>query len=404
MSLSKIVVALTGSISCYKACTLISRLRQAGKEIRVIATPSALRFVGEATLEGLSGFPVQTEVFSKGTMMDHIQLVDWCDAAIFYPTSADTINRLSVGLAGSLPDAFFLAFDWKKPLFLAPSMNHRMLENPITQSSLEKLQAMGVRILPPEEGFLACGAIGAGRVYDPEQAVEELLSLSQLPRKKILLTGGGTKEPIDSVRSLTNSSTGKTATRLATLLAKRGHHVTLLRADSSAYQEKQGYTVHSFTTYDDLAALLQKEAQEGNYDCIVHAAAVGDFAIQSIHNGDKVLSLGEQEKIDSTASLSIALSPRSKLINQIRSKWGFKGCLIAFKLTVGADAELIQQKVQKLFSDAHASYVVHNDLNNIHSSKHPFSLYCKHGQELSVDSVQELAAEIENVLIKGEKR
>lgn len=182
MSQSNVLLLLTGSIACYKACTVVSRLTQAGVTVQTVATPAALRFVGAATLEGLSRRPVFTDVFEPGRALDHIELARAADLALVCPATANTINRLASGLADDPVGTLFLAWELKqKPWWIAPAMNARMWEHPATTASLERLRTWGVRVLDPIEGPHACGEGGAGRLLEPDQIVAEILAA--LPRK-----------------------------------------------------------------------------------------------------------------------------------------------------------------------------------------------------------------------------
>lgn len=182
MSQSNVLLLLTGSIACYKACTVVSRLTQAGVTVQTVATPAALRFVGAVTLEGLSRRPVFTDVFEPGRALDHIELARAADLALVCPATANTINRLASGLADDPVGTLFLAWELKqKPWWIAPAMNARMWEHPATTASLERLRTWGVRVLDPIEGPHACGEGGAGRLLEPDQIVAEILAA--LPRK-----------------------------------------------------------------------------------------------------------------------------------------------------------------------------------------------------------------------------
>lgn len=173
----RLLFLLSGSISCYKACHAISRLVQAGIEVQTVATPGALRFIGPATLEGLTGRAPFTDVWAPGRAMDHIQLARWADLAVVCPATANTLNRLASGLADDPVGALFLAWELKKKSWwVAPAMNCAMLAHPATQASIQKLETMGVRVLPGEAGALACGEIGAGRLVEPESLVLQLLA------------------------------------------------------------------------------------------------------------------------------------------------------------------------------------------------------------------------------------
>lgn len=164
---SRILFGLSGSIAAYKACQVISRLVQAGHEVQTVATAGALRFVGAATLEGLSGKPVFSDIYREGAMMDHIHLARWADAAILCPASASTIGRLANGIADDPVGALFLAWDFKKPYWIAPAMNSSMLAHPAVQANLAKLREWSAIVLPTDAGNQACGEVGDGRLLDP---------------------------------------------------------------------------------------------------------------------------------------------------------------------------------------------------------------------------------------------
>lgn len=182
MSRGNVLFLLSGSIACYKACTVISRLAQAGVTVQTVATPSALRFVGRATLEGLSGRPVFTDLWEEGRALDHIELARAADLALLCPATANTINRLAGGLADDAVGALFLAWELKdKPWWLAPAMNGRMWDHPATAASLGKLRSWGVQVLDPIDGAHACGEEGPGRLADPESIAAAVLAA--LPRR-----------------------------------------------------------------------------------------------------------------------------------------------------------------------------------------------------------------------------
>jgi phosphopantothenoylcysteine decarboxylase/phosphopantothenate--cysteine ligase len=177
MSRGNILLCLSGSISAYKACTVASRLTQAGVTVQTAATDAALRFVGAATLEGLSGRPVFSNLWEEGRAMDHIALAREADLALLCPATANTINRLAAGLADDPVGALFLAWELdRKPWWIAPAMNHRMWKHPSTTASLEKLRGWGLRVLDPVEGPQACGEVGPGRLADPEHIAAEVLA------------------------------------------------------------------------------------------------------------------------------------------------------------------------------------------------------------------------------------
>lgn len=170
----KILFSLTGSIACFKACDIISELKKRGHEIQVVATHGALNFVGEMTLEGLTGRRVLSDIYSSGEAMDHIHLHEWADIILTCPVSANRLNQFAAGIAPDLLGNLFLSYDFKKPWFLVPAMNPKMYAHPITQSSVEKLTALGLKFIGPSSGEVACGDFGLGRMVEREELLEKL--------------------------------------------------------------------------------------------------------------------------------------------------------------------------------------------------------------------------------------
>jgi phosphopantothenoylcysteine decarboxylase/phosphopantothenate--cysteine ligase len=177
MSRGNILFGVTGSIAAYKACTVVSRLAQAGVEVQVVATAAALRFVGEPTWEGLSGRPVFSDLWQGGRAMDHIELARHADLAVVCPATAASLNRLSAGLAEDALGTLFLAWELKaKPWWVVPAMNASMWAHPATQASVAKLTSWGVTVIEPDSGAHACGESGSGRLPDPEGIAARLLA------------------------------------------------------------------------------------------------------------------------------------------------------------------------------------------------------------------------------------
>ncbi len=168
-----ILLHVSGSISAYKSCALISLLKKNNFDVRVVATESALKFVGKASFEGLTRNKIETEMFNCADPIPHINLAqNWADLILSYPCSANTINRLAAGLADDLFGAVCLANNFEKPLLIAPAMNTQMFLHPSVQENLKKLESWGAKILPAESGVLACGTSGIGRLLSPEKAFE----------------------------------------------------------------------------------------------------------------------------------------------------------------------------------------------------------------------------------------
>jgi len=179
----RILFQLTGSIACFKACDLISRLVKRGCAVQTVASPGALRFIGAATLEGLTGRPTFSDLYAAGQTMDHIHLARWADVALLCPATANSMNRLAAGLADDAIGALFLAWEVaSKPYLIAPAMNAAMWDHPATRTSRERLAGFGARILPVGDGRLACGEHGEGRLAEVAQIEDAVLKVLEVPR------------------------------------------------------------------------------------------------------------------------------------------------------------------------------------------------------------------------------
>lgn len=172
--MSKFLVKISGSIAAYKTCALLSRLVQEGHEVQTIASQAALQFVGAATLEGLTGRAVVTDLYATGQQMDHIHLNRWADAVLLCPATARTINGFAAGVGDELLSTFFLAHDFSKPYFIVPAMNQAMYQHPATQQALKTLEAWGIRFINGEAGKQACGESGMGRMAEPDAIYAQL--------------------------------------------------------------------------------------------------------------------------------------------------------------------------------------------------------------------------------------
>lgn len=391
MSLSNknILIGISGSIASYKVCELISLLKKQNANVKTIATDSALQFVGKATLEGLSGNPVVTSDFSDGQMMAHIQLAKWADVFIIAPATAQTVNSLCAGTGHSPLISTYLAYDLKKPLLVAPAMNTQMLFHPTTQQSFKQLSAWGLRILSSDSGDLACGDVGEGRLLEPQVLFTEIhAALFPTSKLSILITAGGTKIPIDSVRAITNTSTGRTGTLLADYFSKRHYSVELLLSKDA---EAPVFTknVERFETYSDLSKLLEEKLKKNKYDLVIHSAAVSDFAVESIDG---------KGKIPSGSSLVLNLYPTEKIIAKIKT-WNKNCKLVGFKLTDTPSEENRHHAIKKLFTQS-ADWVIHNDLSQITKNSHQFELFDAKKKIAVCNQKQELGPLIENSILK----
>jgi phosphopantothenoylcysteine decarboxylase/phosphopantothenate--cysteine ligase len=402
MSGSNIVFVLTGSVSGYKACDAISRLVQLGHRVRTVATESALKFVGAATLEGLTGERVLSDLFQPGAALEHIQLTRWADAVVVCPASANTLNRFAAGLADDFAGALFLAHDRSKPFLVAPAMNPAMWRHPATEDAVEKLARWGVRFISVGDGRTACGEVGEGRLAEPPDIVAAVESALARParRLRVLVTSGGTAEPIDGVRVLTNASTGRTGAGIAGHLARCGHDVLLLRARDSA-AAAPGCREESFFSFADLDALFSRVLSSERFDAIIHAAAVSDFGVGEVIVDGRPRSPAAG-KMDSESSPVLRLRPLPKLVEGLRARGQNESMrIVAFKLTRGEDREGGLRAVKRLFEHSGADLVVHNDLVDRNGADaFPSEIHFADGSPLERCATRsQLAASLERILV-----
>jgi phosphopantothenoylcysteine decarboxylase/phosphopantothenate--cysteine ligase len=403
-SKSKILFQLSGSIACFKACSVISALVKQGCEVQVVATRSALEFVGLATLEGLSGRPVLTSVFEPGEYMAHIHLMNWADLIILCPATANTISKLASGVGDDLISTLFLAYDFKKPYLLVPAMNTKMYLHPSTQHSIQILKNWGLEILETASGVLACGEEGLGRLLEPDQIMVEIqkkISLSELSLEnplKILITSGGTREAIDGVRAISNLSTGRTGAHIAEYFASLGHKVSYLNAKEAA-QPTLPVQKFSFTSFLDLQRSLENILKNNHFDAVIHAAAVSDFTIDKIESLEGSQEAQTNSKMDSDIEITLRLKKTPKLIDQIkRFSTNRDLVLIAFKLLVNASEDDTQSAVDKLFVSSKADVVVSNQLSDVHEIKHKAQIFDSTKLLKAVKDKSELAVELESYI------
>ena len=385
-----ILIKMTGSIACFKACALISKLVQAGHHVKVVASPSALKFIGVATLEGLTGEKVLTDLWESGQAMAHIHLMRWADLIAVIPASAHFINRIGYGVGDDLLTTLFLAHDFKKPYLIAPAMNTSMYLHPTTQQSIARLKEMGLEILESASGVLACGEVGYGRLIEPGPLQEEIekrlnSALSDSSKKsgtavalpKILITSGGTQEPIDSVRMITNVSTGATGAELTDRLESLGFSIVLVHAKTALLPESSCEKI-AFQTSQDLRSALSIRLSRGDVGAVIHLAAVSDF-ILSDWEQDGIKHLGaDSGKISSQSELTLHFKKNVKILEEIRSLSPRPLHLTAFKLTSHASMDQRDVAIKSIFK-SRPDWVVLNDLSEIDKIKgqHGMTLFHK---------------------------
>ncbi|QPK82095.1 bifunctional phosphopantothenoylcysteine decarboxylase/phosphopantothenate--cysteine ligase CoaBC [Schaalia sp. ZJ405] len=289
-----VIVGIGAGIAAYKSALLVRSLQRSGLNVRVIPTPASLHFVGASTWEGLTDAPVRTDVFGAGGA-DHVELARIADLIVVAPATADLIARIRIGAADDLLTTTILAADC--PVLLAPAMHTNMWESRATRDNIDVLRGRGLTILPPDSGALGSGDVGIGRMVDPEVIAEAVLvnlhhddpneedrlptadDAASLKGKRVAISAGGTREAIDPVRFIGNSSSGRQGIALAREAARRGADVDLVAAnidDGLLETLPDTVKVIRVTSSDELHKEMLALVR-GGVDVVIMAAAVADF-------------------------------------------------------------------------------------------------------------------------------
>lgn len=305
-----IVVGVTGGIAAYKAVQVVRDLVLAGHTVRVIATEAALRFVGAPTWEAISRQPLNTSIFDDVAAVRHVALGQQADVVVIAPATADAIAKIAAGIADDLLGTTVLAT--RAPLVIAPAMHTEMWQNPATVANVATLRERGVVIVGPESGRLTGPDVGPGRMSEPDAIVAAALAaasaaaepataapMRDLEGRRVLVTAGGTREPLDPVRYLANRSSGKQGVAFALAAAARGAEVTVVAAhldpEPAAALAASGIDTVDVVTAADLAAAVAERADEASV--VVMAAAVADFTPAEVSER-KIKKTARAERIE----------------------------------------------------------------------------------------------------------
>jgi phosphopantothenoylcysteine decarboxylase/phosphopantothenate--cysteine ligase len=398
-----LLLVVTGSIAAFKAASLASKLTQDGFDVRVILSGGAKEFIGTPTFEGLTRNRVYENTFAPGDAMAHIDLARWADLTVVYPASGNTLTKLSHGRADDLVGTLFLAHDFKRPYWIVPAMNPWMLSHPAVAEAITKLKNWGVRVLDSDDGRMACGEVGTGRLVEPEAMLLEIQThfssigtASTSTGRKILVTAGGTSEAIDPVRVLTNTSTGETGVRVANALADQGNSVTLLLAVSSPFVGTVAKNVRmlSYRTFQDLDGAMHSELEKGNFDTLIHAAAVSDYHVDRMETATGK-PLSGTVKIHSKEGLTLHLEPNPKILDQVRKyAKNPKLRVISFKLATPSS------KGPADLSGYDSDLIVYNAVSGIErgSDRHAGEIYAKTSKGYEIRSTFETKTDLTQTL------
>ncbi|GAB3879723.1 bifunctional phosphopantothenoylcysteine decarboxylase/phosphopantothenate--cysteine ligase CoaBC [Kibdelosporangium lantanae] len=277
----RVVLGVGGGIAAYKACEVLRRLTESGHDVQVLPTSAALNFVGGATFEALSGHPVHTGVFEDVHEVPHVRIGQQADLVVVVPSTADLLAKVAHGRADDMLTGTLLTA--RCPVLMVPAMHTEMWEHAATQDNVALLRSRGVIVTEPASGRLTGRDTGKGRLSDPAEIVDLARLLLANPRalprdlvgKRVVVSAGGTREPLDPVRFLGNRSSGKQGYALARVAAQRGAQVTLVAAHTVALAEPAGVEVVHVGTALELRDAVHKAAADA--DIVVMAAAVADF-------------------------------------------------------------------------------------------------------------------------------
>jgi len=306
----RLLLGVTGGIAAYKAAELTRLLVQEGIKVQVVMTEAACRFVGPATFQALSGNTVYTDLWDAriANNMAHIDLSRAADVMLVAPASADFIAKLIHGRADDLLSTLCLAREC--PLLVAPAMNRQMWENPATQRNIAQLERDGVTILGPESGDQACGETGMGRMLEPETLLEDIRASFQpklLQGKRVLITAGPTFEAIDTVRGITNLSSGKMGYATARAALEAGAEVTLVSGSVSLAAPARVKLI-SVTSAQEMFAAVRQAVDDA--DIFIGVAAVADY---------HVVNPSKQKIKKSSQSLNLQLAPNPDILEYVAS-------------------------------------------------------------------------------------
>ena len=351
----RIVVGITGGIAAYKAVSLVRLLVESGHDVKVIPTQNALRFVGAATLEAISHNTVDPDLYTDVADVKHIELGQSADLVIVAPATASFLARTAAGIADDLLSNVLLAT--KAPVVIAPAMHTEMWQNAATKRNVQQLELDGYILVEPEVGRLTGGDSGQGRLAEPQTIARRALAAcaqGDLVGKKIVVTAGGTREPIDPVRFIGNSSSGKQGVEIALAAQRRGAEVILIAANLAEVQGLK--TIHADTVKDMSAAL---EIELDGADALIMAAAVSDYRVEA----------PSQVKIKKNAigeKLTLTLIENQDLLATLAAKWGAsesRPLFVGFAAETEPDETALEAIGKAKLLRKHCDVIVANDVS-----------------------------------------
>jgi len=324
----RIVLGVSGGIAAYKAASLLRLLTEAGHQVRVVPTAASLEFVGRATWEALSGQPATGDVFDDVPGVQHVRLGAEADLVVVAPATADLLSRAASGRSDDLLTATLLTAGC--PVLMVPAMHTQMWQHPATQANVALLRERGVQVMEPDSGRLTGADTGVGRMPEPEAIASVALGLvgpRDLAGRRVVVSAGGTREPLDPVRFLGNRSTGRQGVALARAAAQRGADVVLVAASITADTSGlAGVAVHHVETAAELGEHVHDVAPGA--DVVVMAAAVSDFRPRAVAE-HKI------KKAGSVDGLSVELTATPDILRELVAARGAGQVVVGFAAETG---------------------------------------------------------------------
>jgi len=341
-----IVLGITGSIAAYKAAEIASQLTQAGAKVNVVMTKEAIQFISPVTLRALTGNPVVTEMFDLASefSIEHVSLAKSADIIVIAPATANIIAKLATGIADDILCCTVLAT--RAPVLIAPAMETNMYDNPVTQDNLSKLKARDFAIIGPATGWLASGKDGPGRLADINDIISSIRQVlgrgGDLAGKHIVVTAGGTQEPIDPVRYISNRSSGKMGYALAEAARDRGARVSLITAPASILKPAD-IDVIKVNTAQEMRQAVENVTSQA--DALIMAAAVADYRPKSTAK-DKIKK-GE-------AGLTLELECTPDILGSVKGNF--------IKVGFAAESSNLVENAKQKLKQKGLDFIVANDI------------------------------------------
>ena len=353
----KVVLCVTGGIAAYKVAYVARGLAQSGADVRVVMTRSATRFIGAQTFAALTGNPVQSELFGSGADVPHVELARGADLLVVAPATANALAKMALGFADDLFSATVLTA--RCPILIAPAMHTEMWEHPATAANLETLRGRGVHVVGPASGPLSSGDEGPGRMSEPDEIVAAAHRVLEVARdlegRRVVVTAGGTQEPIDPVRFIGNRSSGLMGIEIAAEAARRGGKVTLV-VGPTPLTIPEGIDVLRVHTAEEMREAVFERSADA--DVIVKAAAVADW--QSDQRAGKKLKKAEGPP-------DIRLVPTPDILAELGSSPQARkpgGVLVGFAAETEPDPVKLGQVARAKRAAKGADVIVANDVSS----------------------------------------